>query len=238
MREALVAKRASDIRGMFGRIAHRYDLLNRTLSLGLDRRWRRAVAARVATAAPRRLLDVCTGTGDLALGQPAAGSVYGCDFCLPMLALARGKTAASATRPAWFAADALRLPLADGALDAVTVAFGIRNFEDLEAGLRELGRVLRPQGRVVILEFSTPRGALAPVLRWWVRHVPPLLGRLISGDGEAYRYLATSVATFPDGDELCSLLQAAGFVGVRATPLTGGVATLYDGARAGDGRVR
>jgi len=133
--------------------------------LGQDRRWRRAVAARVATATPQRLLDVCTGTGDLALGQAAVGSVYGCDFCLPMLALARDKTAASATRPAWFAADALRLPLADAALDAVTVAFGLRNFEDLEAGLHELARVLRPQGRVVILEFSTPRGALAPALR-------------------------------------------------------------------------
>ena len=161
---------------MFGRIAHRYDLLNRTLSLGCDRRWRRAVAARVATAAPGRLLDVCTGTGDIALGQPAVGSVYGCDFCLPMLVLARDKAVASATRPAWFAADALRLPVADGALDAVTVAFGIRNFEDLEAGLHELARVLRPHGRVVILEFSTPRGGLAPVLRWWVRQVPPLRG--------------------------------------------------------------
>jgi demethylmenaquinone methyltransferase/2-methoxy-6-polyprenyl-1,4-benzoquinol methylase len=221
---------------MFGRIAHRYDLLNRTLSLGCDRRWRRAVAARVATAAPGRLLDVCTGTGDIALGQPAVRFVCGCDFCLPMLVLARDKAVASATRPAWFAADALRLPVADGALDAVTVAFGIRNFEDLEAGLHELARVLRPHGRVVILEFSTPRGGLAPVLRWWVRHVPPLVGRLISGDGEAYRYLSASVATFPDGDELCSLLHRAGFTGVRVTPLTGGVATLYDGTRAGNGR--
>jgi demethylmenaquinone methyltransferase/2-methoxy-6-polyprenyl-1,4-benzoquinol methylase len=236
VRKELAAKRASEIRGMFGRIAWRYDLLNRVLSLGQDRRWRRAVAARVAQAPPGRLLDVCTGTGDLALGLASPGQVYGCDFSLPMLALARAKDPPSSRRPSWFAADALRLPLADGALDAVTVAFGIRNFEDLAAGLCELARVLRPGGRVVILEFSTPRGAFAPALRWWVRHLPPLIGRLVSGDGEAYRYLADSVATFPDGDELRRRLEAAGFAGVRSTPLTGGVATLYDGERAGDGR--
>lgn len=235
MREELAAKRASEIRGMFGRIAWRYDLLNRVLSLGQDRRWRRAVAARVAEVPPGRLLDVCTGTGDLALGLASPGAVYGCDFSLPMLALARGK-GRSSRRPSWFAADALHLPLANGALDAVTVAFGIRNFEDLAAGLSELARVLRPGGRVVILEFSTPRGTLAPVLRWWVRHLPPLVGRLVAGDGEAYRYLADSVASFPDGDELRRRLEAAGFAGVRATPLTGGVATLYDGERAGAAR--
>jgi len=235
VREALAAKRANEIRGMFGRIAWRYDLLNRVLSVGQDRRWRRAVAARVAQASPGRLLDVCTGTGDLALGLASPGLVYGCDFSLPMLALARGK-GRSSRRPSWFAADALHLPLADGALDAVTVAFGIRNFENLDAGLRELARVLRPGGRAVILEFSTPRGTFAPVLRWWVRHLPPLVGRLVAGDGEAYRYLADSVARFPDGDELRRRLEAAGFAGVRSTPLTGGVATLYDGERAGDGR--
>ena len=235
VREALAAKRANEIRGMFGRIAWRYDLLNRVLSVGQDRRWRRAVAARVAQASPGRLLDVCTGTGDLALGLASPGLVYGCDFSLPMLALARGK-GRSSRRPSWFAADALHLPLADGALDAVTVAFGIRNFENLDAGLRELARVLRPGGRAVILEFSTPRGTFAPVLRWWVRHLPPLVGRLVAGDGEAYRYLADSVARFPDGDELRRRLEAAGFAGVRSTPLTGGVATLYDGERAGDGQ--
>jgi len=232
VRQELAAKRASEIRGMFGRIAWRYDLLNRVLSLGQDRRWRRAVAARVAEAPPGRLLDVCTGTGDLALSLASPGQVYGCDFSLPMLALAQGK----GRRPSWFAADAIHLPLADGAVDAVTVAFGIRNFEDLEAGLRELARVLRPGGCVVILEFSTPRGTLAPVLRWWVRHLPPVVGKLVSGDGEAYRYLADSVASFPDGDELRRRLEAAGFAGVRATPLTGGVATLYDGERAGAAR--
>jgi demethylmenaquinone methyltransferase/2-methoxy-6-polyprenyl-1,4-benzoquinol methylase len=238
VREGLAAKRASEIRGMFGRIAWRYDLLNRVLSLGCDRRWRRAVAARAAQARPARLLDVCTGTGDLALGVASAGRAYGCDFSLPMLALAGRKASRSSRRPSWFAADALRLPLAEGALDAVTVAFGIRNFESLDAGLAELARVLRPAGRIVILEFSTPRGTLAPLLRWWVRRVPPLVGRLVSGDGEAYRYLADSVASFPDGVALRARLEAAGFTGVRATPLTGGVATLYDGQRAACGRPR
>lgn len=216
---------------MFGRIAHRYDLLNRMLSLGQDQRWRRLVGERVAVLGPARALDVCTGTGDLALGLPAAESVCGSDFCLPMLVQARAKSTAAARRPAWFAADALQLPLRDGSVDVVTVAFGIRNFEDLGGGLGELARVVRPGGRALVLEFSTPRGALGPMLRWWVRRVPPLVGRIVSGDAEAYSYLTRSVETFPDGDGLKTSFREAGFAAVSATPLTGGVATLYDAIR-------
>lgn len=231
MRDELRTKRAHAVQGMFGRIAHRYDLLNRLLSLGQDQRWRRLVTARVASLAPERLLDVCAGTGDLALGMRGVDRVYGCDFCLPMLGLARHKMGAGPSAPCWFAADALRLPLGDAAVDVVTVAFGVRNFEDLGAGLGELRRVLRPGGRLLVLEFSRPRGPLGPMLRWWVRRVPPLVGRLVSGDAEAYAYLTTSVESFPEGDGLASIMGSAGLVDVRMRRLTGGVATLYDGAR-------
>jgi demethylmenaquinone methyltransferase/2-methoxy-6-polyprenyl-1,4-benzoquinol methylase len=214
---------------MFGRIAHRYDLLNRLLSLGRDVGWRRLVAQRVSDIRPGRVLDMCTGTGDLALSFSGAAEVYGSDFCLPMLALAARKPNDGSSPSFWFAADALRLPVADDSVDVVTVAFGIRNFEDLEAGLRELVRVIRPNGRLLVLEFSTPRGITAPVLSWWVRTVPPMVGRVVSGDAEAYRYLTASVASFPDGERLCGMMRSAGVSRVDAVPLTGGVATLYDG---------
>ncbi len=214
---------------MFGRIAHRYDLLNRLLSLGQDVRWRRLVTERIAALGPSRVLDMCTGTGDLALSYSGSAEVYGSDFCLPMLALAARKPGRQSVVSTWFAADALNLPLAEASMDAVTVAFGIRNFEDLDAGLRELTRVIRPQGRLLVLEFSQPRGAVAPLLRWWVKNVPPMIGRIVSGDSEAYGYLTASVESFPDGEALCGRMRSAGAASVEALPLTGGVATLYDG---------
>jgi demethylmenaquinone methyltransferase/2-methoxy-6-polyprenyl-1,4-benzoquinol methylase len=229
MRQQLLRKESSEIRAMFGRIAGRYDLLNRLLSLGRDVAWRRAVARRVAALRPAVVLDICTGTGDLALalGRPTVGA----DFCLPMLALARRKAEHRGRALPLCAADALRLPFADTAVDAVTVAFGVRNFEALDAGLRELVRVLRPGGALLVLEFARPRGPLAPALGWWARTVPPRLGRLLSGDREAYSYLPASVSTFPDGTALCRSLEAAGLVEVTARPLTGGVAALYEGRR-------
>jgi len=221
---------------MFGRIAHRYDLLNRLLSVGRDRAWRAELARRVARAGGGLVLDVCTGTGDVALGLDGASQVVGTDFCLPMLRIAHHKAAAAGRRVPLFAADALALPIADRALDAVTVAFGVRNFERLDAGLAELVRVLRPGGLLVVLEFSRPGGALGPLLGWWAREVPPRLGRLLSGDHEAYSYLPASVDTFPDTDEMCRRLAAAGLAEVRARRLTGGVATLYDGRRDDEAR--
>jgi demethylmenaquinone methyltransferase/2-methoxy-6-polyprenyl-1,4-benzoquinol methylase len=215
---------------MFGRIAHRYDLLNRLLSVGQDVRWRRLIRERIDELRPKRVLDVCTGTGDLALSFPSSTAVFGSDFCLPMLALAAHKGRRLAFGGSWFAADALQLPVADDSVDAVTVAFGIRNFEDLGAGLRELARVIRPRGRLLVLEFSQPRGTLSPLLTWWVRRVPPMVGRIVSGDPEAYGYLTASVASFPDGDALCGIMRSAGVAPVDVRPLTGGVATLYDGA--------
>ena len=232
MREQLITRQSSEIRGMFGRIAHRYDLLNRLLSVGRDRAWRARLAHSVKEAGGGRVLDVCTGTGDVALALDGAGDVIATDFCLPMLRLAGLKAEAAGQRLPLFAADALRLPLGDGTVDAVTVAFGVRNFERLAAGLEELVRVLRPGGTLAVLEFSRPGGPLGPLLGWWAREVPPRLGRWLSGDDEAYSYLPASVNSFPDTAEMCRNLTAAGLVEVRAQRLTGGVATLYDGRRA------
>ncbi len=232
MREELITRQSSEIRGMFGRISHRYDLLNRLLSLGRDRAWRVRLARRVADGGGGRVLDVCTGTGDVALALDGASEVLGTDFCLPMLRIAHLKAESAGRRLPLFAADALQLPLADGVFDAVTVAFGVRNFERLAAGLAELIRVLRPGGTLAVLEFSRPRGPLGPLLGWWAREVPPRLGRLLSGDDEAYSYLPASVDSFPDTGEMCRSLAGAGLIGVRAQRLTGGVATLYDGRRA------
>jgi demethylmenaquinone methyltransferase/2-methoxy-6-polyprenyl-1,4-benzoquinol methylase len=216
---------------MFGRIAHRYDLLNRVLSLGQDVRWRRLLARRVAERGPDTVLDVCSGTGDVALGLVAGPTIIGADFSLPMLTHARRKAVHRRRRLALTAADALNLPLADGAVDVVTVAFGVRNFENLEDGLRELTRVLRPGGALFVLEFSHPRGVLGPLLGWWVRTVPPRVGRVISGDVEAYAYLPASVSAFADRDTMCGLLGELGLEEVEAHPLTGGVCTLYRGVR-------
>jgi demethylmenaquinone methyltransferase/2-methoxy-6-polyprenyl-1,4-benzoquinol methylase len=232
VREGLLDKRAGEIRGMFGRIAPRYDLLNRVLSLGQDVRWRREIARRVAAAGSESVLDVCTGTGDLALAVDGrSGWVSGADFCVPMLAEARRKAARRDRSLPLAAADALRLPFRDAAVDAVTVAFGIRNFEDLDVGLAELVRVLRPGGRLLVLEFSHPRGPIAPLLSWWVRHVPPRVGGWLSGDRDAYTYLPSSVGAFPDADAMLQRLREHGLDPVSAQPLTGGVATLYDGVR-------
>jgi demethylmenaquinone methyltransferase / 2-methoxy-6-polyprenyl-1,4-benzoquinol methylase len=229
MRRELLSRQSSEIQGMFGRIAGRYDLLNRVLSLGLDVSWRRTVARRVSALEPRLVLDLCTGTGDLALAL--GDGVVGADFCLPMLALARRKAQQGGRLLPLCAADALRLPFADRSLDAVTVAFGVRNFAALDQGLAEMVRVLRPGGALVVLEFSRPRGVAAPLLGWWARTVPPRIGRWVSGDPEAYSYLPASVSTFPEGATMARRLAAAGLAPVLVRPLTGGVVSLYEGRR-------
>ena len=157
--------------------------------------------------------------------------VVGTDFCLPMLDLAKEKIVDRGRRLPLCAADALRLPVPDGLTDVVTVAFGVRNFSDLGAGLAELVRVLRPGGLFLVLEFSRPRGPFAPMLGWWARTVPPRIGRVLSGDSEAYSYLPASVSTFADSAEMCRSLTAAGLDRVRAHTMTGGVVTLYEGVR-------
>ena len=228
MRDALLGKEPRAIRGMFGRIARRYDLLNHLLSLGRDLAWRRRLARLVEEAGVCPVLDLCAGTGDQTLALPAAAAPIATDFCLPMLAIARRKARRRGRTLPIVAADALALPLPDGAVAGVTVAFGVRNFHDLERGLSEAIRVLRPGGLLAILEFSRPSGPLGAAAAAWSRTVPPLVGRVISGDPEAYAYLPASVDRFPDTPELEALLRRLGLERVRGRRLTGGVVTLYE----------
>jgi demethylmenaquinone methyltransferase/2-methoxy-6-polyprenyl-1,4-benzoquinol methylase len=221
---------------MFDRIAGIYDRMNRTMTAGLDREWRRRAADRAELEPGSRALDVCCGTGDLALelGERVGpeGEVVGCDFSEPMLELARRKAAAAGaswTRFEW--ADALALPYGDGSFDAVTVGFGVRNFADLEQGLGELVRVLRPGGRLVILEITQPRRA---PLRWffslWFDRAVPMLGTL-AGDRAAYSYLPASVRRFPGPERLAAMVAAAGVGRVRYLILAGGIIAIHSGVK-------
>jgi demethylmenaquinone methyltransferase/2-methoxy-6-polyprenyl-1,4-benzoquinol methylase len=213
---------------MFARIAPRYDLLNQLLSARQDRAWRRAAAA-VLDGGARRVLDLCAGTGDLALEiarqRPAAFVVAG-DFTFEMLALGARKGLGQVAAPV--ACDGLRLPFADGAFDAVTAAFGIRNFEDLVAGLQEMRRVTRPGGQIAVLEFfrNQSRWREAP-FRFYFRQVLPRVGRLVSRDAEAYSYLPRSVGRFVTRAEFVALLERSGWGDVRRRELTLGIATLF-----------
>jgi demethylmenaquinone methyltransferase / 2-methoxy-6-polyprenyl-1,4-benzoquinol methylase len=208
---------------MFDRIAPVYDAMNRVMTAGLDRRWRRITLDCVAVKPGERILDVCCGTGDLAIGARARGAhVTGLDFSERMLERARTK----GPQIEWVQGDALALPFEDATFDAATVGFGIRNVADLERGLRELRRVLRPGGRLGILEITTPRGALAPFYRLWFDRVVPLLGKALPG-GDAYTYLPASVRRFPDPDALARLLEQSGFTAVRYRLFAGGIVALH-----------
>jgi demethylmenaquinone methyltransferase / 2-methoxy-6-polyprenyl-1,4-benzoquinol methylase len=212
---------------MFDRIAPVYDVMNRLMTMGLDRRWRRITVEQVVRPGDR-VLDACCGTGDLALEvRRRGGVVTGLDFSERMLERARRKGPALQ----WVQGDVLALPFEDGAFDAATVGFGVRNVADLEAGLRELRRVLRVGGRLGILEITTPRGRLAPFYRVWFDRVIPVLGRVLPG-GSAYAYLPASVRRFPDPDDLAGLLAAAGFQKVRFRLFAGGIVALHVGDAA------
>ena len=215
---------ADGIERMFDRIAPVYDLMNRLMTMGLDRRWRRITVEQVVRPGDR-VLDACCGTGDLAVCARRAGAkVVGIDFSERMLERARRKEPAIE----WIRGDVLALPFAEGSFDAATVGFGVRNVADLEGGLRELRRVLRPGGRLGILEITTPAGAFAAFYRLWFDRVIPLLGRVLPG-GSAYRYLPASVRRFPQPDDLAGLLAAAGFENVRFRLFAGGIVALHVG---------
>jgi demethylmenaquinone methyltransferase/2-methoxy-6-polyprenyl-1,4-benzoquinol methylase len=210
------------VRRMFDRIAPVYDAMNRTMTLGLDRRWRRITAEAVVRPGDL-VLDACCGTGDLAIaGARAGGRVTGLDFSEPMLERARRK----APQLEWVSGDLLALPFADEGFHAATVGFGVRNVDDLELALRELRRVLRPGGRLGILEITRPRGLLAPFYRLWFDGVVPLLGKLLPG-GSAYTYLPASVRRFPAPEELARLIGAAGFGDVTYRTFAGGIVALH-----------
>jgi demethylmenaquinone methyltransferase / 2-methoxy-6-polyprenyl-1,4-benzoquinol methylase len=212
------------VRRMFDRIAPVYDAMNRLMTAGLDRRWRRETAASVVGPGDE-VLDVCCGTGDLALAAAEAGGVVtGLDFSEPMLERARAK----APEVEWVSADALALPFADGSFDAVTIGFGLRNLATAESGLEEMRRVLRPGGRVAILEITRPRGLLSPFYRFWFDGVIPLAGKLLPG-GSAYSYLPASVRRFPNPQGLAKLMDEAGFEEIRWRLFAGGIVALHTG---------
>ena len=218
---------ADDVRRMFDRIAPVYDAMNRVMTAGLDRRWRRLTVESVVR--PRdAVLDACCGTGDLAVAaRTAGGDVTGLDFSERMLERARRK----APDVRWVAGDVLALPFGDASFDAATVGFGVRNVEDLEAGLRELARVLRPGGRLGCLEITRPRGLLRPFFRLWFDGLVPLAGRLLPG-GAAYTYLPASVRRFPGPEDLGAAMERSGFADVRWRLLGGGIVALHTAVRA------
>ena len=215
---------AEGVERMFDRIAPIYDLMNHVMTGGLDRQWRRITIEETVSTGDR-VLDACCGTGDLAIGARARGAeVVGLDFSERMLEQARRK----APELEWVQGDVLTLPFEDASFDAAVVGFGVRNVEDLEAALSELRRVLRPGGRLGILEITTPRGALKPFYKLWFDRVVPLLGRLLPG-GDAYTYLPASVRRFPGPEELAELLGSCGFQAVRFRLFAGGIVALHVG---------
>jgi demethylmenaquinone methyltransferase/2-methoxy-6-polyprenyl-1,4-benzoquinol methylase len=212
---------------MFDRIAPVYDAMNRAMTAGLDRRWRRETA-RAAVSPGDRVLDTCCGTGDLAIACLAeGGEVTGLDFSERMLERARAKS----DQVEWMQGDALALPFEDGSFDAATVGFGVRNLEDLDRGLAELRRVLRPGGRLAILEITQPRGLLRPFYKLWFDGLVPLAGKLLPG-GSAYTYLPASVRRFPAAREFAQMIEASGFEQVRYRLFAGGIVALHTGVAA------
>ena len=218
---------ADGVRSMFDRIAPVYDVMNRVMTAGLDRRWRTLTAEAVVRPGDR-VLDACCGTGDLAIAcARIGGQVTGLDFSEPMLERARRK----APEVEWVRGDVLSLPFDDATFDAATVGFGVRNVEDIDRALRELRRVLRSGGRLGILEITRPRGVLAPFYRVWFDAIVPLLGRVLPG-GSAYTYLPASVRRFPGPDELAALIRGAGVEDVHYELFAGGIVALHTGTAA------
>jgi demethylmenaquinone methyltransferase/2-methoxy-6-polyprenyl-1,4-benzoquinol methylase len=228
-----VDKSPPRIAGMFDAIAPRYDLLNHVLSVGLDRRWRNRAVDALELPPNARVLDVCTGTADVAVAtvtRAAGASVVGVDFAGEMLRLGLAKIASQglAARIRLIRGDATRIPVASGTCDAATIAFGIRNVAEPERALDEIARVLRPGGRLAILEFGQPAiPGIRTLYTWYFRYVLPAIGRMVSKHSSAYSYLPASVGTFPPPDEFARIIARHGFFTVRAVPLTLGIVYLY-----------
>ncbi|TVP44693.1 MAG: ubiquinone/menaquinone biosynthesis methyltransferase [Gemmatimonadales bacterium] len=228
--------RENQVQTIFSEIAPRYDLLNHVLSLNIDRRWRRKAVGLLALPGdrPAVVLDACAGTYDLSLElnrrKDFRGQIVASDFARPMLVEGRGKLDQAPIRP--ICADTLRLPFPDQAFDAAMVAFGVRNLSDVDAGFREFARVLRPGGRLVVLEFTTPPRTL---MRWgyhfYFHRVLPVIGRIVSGHPWAYTYLPESVKEFPGPDALLEKLEDAGFASAEWNYLTGGIAAIHVATR-------
>ncbi|MFO8098697.1 MAG: bifunctional demethylmenaquinone methyltransferase/2-methoxy-6-polyprenyl-1,4-benzoquinol methylase UbiE [Salinibacter sp.] len=231
-----VEGKAEAVESMFDTVAPRYDLLNRVLSFGIDRYWRTQAVRLLSDEQPTRVLDVATGTADLALKAERMlhpREVVGIDLSAEMLRYGREKIERKglSSRISLVQGDAASLPFPDNAFDAALVAFGVRNFEDLTAGLQGIRRVLRPNGRLVVLEFSSPRTApIKQLYAWYSRHILPRIGGALSPDQGAYEYLPTSVAAFPDGTDFLSRMDESGYTRLLWRPLTFGIASLYRGS--------
>jgi demethylmenaquinone methyltransferase / 2-methoxy-6-polyprenyl-1,4-benzoquinol methylase len=231
-----VDKSDERVRRMFGQIAGRYDFLNHLLSLGIDHWWRRRTVRLVPPEGSLPILDVCTGTGDLALAYDRATSgstqIVAADFCHEMLAIGRTKAQQTGAngRVTFVEADTQSLPLPTDTFQIVCVAFGLRNVADTDRGLAEMTRVTAPGGSVAVLEFSTPTWQpFKSLYGWYFRHVLPRIGKLVSRSTDAYEYLPTSVGEFPQGEALLDRMRSVGLTHLRRYPLTLGVATLYVG---------
>jgi demethylmenaquinone methyltransferase / 2-methoxy-6-polyprenyl-1,4-benzoquinol methylase len=228
---------AEDVRGMFDRIAGVYDVMNSAMTAGLHHEWRQRAVDRAEVGPGSNALDVCCGTGDLALELRRKigpdGRVVGCDFSEPMLELARRKSGDQGLPVEFGWADALDLPYGDASFDAVTVGFGARNLADLERGLTEMARVLRPGGRLVILEITRPqREPLATFYSLWFDRIVPVIGT-VAGDADAYSYLPDSVRSFPEPRELAAMIDGAGFERIRWLLLAGGIIAIHSATKSG-----
>jgi demethylmenaquinone methyltransferase/2-methoxy-6-polyprenyl-1,4-benzoquinol methylase len=236
-----VDKSSDRVRRMFGQIAGRYDFLNHLLSLGVDVHWRRRTVRLVRPSGPQPILDVCTGTGDLAFAYDRAAfggtPIMAADFCHEMLAIGREKArrAGASSRITFIEADTQSLPLPSDAFQIVCVAFGLRNVADTDRGLAEMTRVCAPGGRVAVLEFSTPTAQpFRSIYGWYFRRVLPRIGQLFARNSSAaYEYLPSSVGEFPQGEALSARMAAAGLTDLRRYPFTFGIATLYIGTKTG-----
>jgi len=227
---------SAEVREMFASIARRYDAANEVLSLGIHKGWRRAAVAISGVSPGQRVLDCATGTGDLALefkrAVGPAGEVIGTDFCAEMLEPAPAKAARAGLAARFAVADALALPFGDARFDVASIAFGIRNVDDPSRCLREMARVVKPGGSVIVLEFGQPRGAFGTLFRAYSRGVMPLLGGLLTGNRAAYQYLPRTAAAFPAGEKFLTLMRDAGtFSHAEAHPLTFGTAYVYRGLK-------
>ena len=236
-RTAAELQHARQLREMFSGIATKYDFLNHFLSINIDKRWRRLVSAKLRNVLddPNALvLDVACGTGDLSLElqKDSAAKIFGTDFCRPMLTIASGKNDKFPVKIPYTEADGMNLSFADETFDAVTIAFGLRNFSNWQAGLSELRRVLKSGGKLVILEFSTP---IVPGFRqafqFYFSSILPRIGGAVSGSRGAYEYLPDSVAKFPDQKNLAALMSETGFSDVEYKNLTGGIAAIHIGKK-------
>lgn len=217
------------VRGIFSAIAARYDLANHLLSGGLDFLWRAQAVRMVQAWQPKSVLDLATGSGDLALAMQKAipdAQIIGADFCLPMLQVAARK----GLHPL-VVADGTRLPFADNSFDTVTVAFGLRNMESWPGALREMARVLRPGGHLLVLDFSMPRPPFSALYRFYLHRVLPLFAGMITGNRAGYEYLGESIEAFPSGPAMCELIQQNNLRDARALPLAAGIVSIYTAQR-------